>query len=76
MRRAWWDSSINPWVSGTLAVGWVALSVTSFVTGSALFGIAWAVLAVAWTLLAVAAIRRRRKDAQHARTMKPTAQSC
>ncbi|PPG02755.1 hypothetical protein C5E06_09905 [Pseudoclavibacter sp. RFBI5] len=67
MRRAWWDSSINPWVSATIAVGWAVLSAVSFASDSVLFGIAWAVLAVAWTLLAVAAVLRRRRDAQRAR---------
>lgn len=66
MRRAWWDSSINPWLSGFLAIAWFALSVYWFADGSLLFGIAWAVFAVGWGLLSAAAFMRRRRAAQRA----------
>lgn len=60
MRRWWWDSKTNPWVSVLIAVPWAVLSVQSFEGDSVLFGIAWAVLAVAWACLAAAAFLRRR----------------
>lgn len=61
MRRWWWDSKTNPWVSVLIVVPWVVLSVLSFEGDAVLFGVAWAVLAVAWACLAVAAFLRRRR---------------